>query len=278
MKIAELWVYPIKGCRGVALSRAEVLRTGLQYDRQWMIVDEAGQFLTQRQLPQLTQIIVTWDDQVLKLSQATEPDNYCLVPLEHDGTETAVQVWRSHTIALDQGDAVAAWLTAIIGQPVRLVRQSAQHLRPVNPTYAKADDVPVSFADGYPILVTNTASLAELNTRLAQNYGDRNQSVPMDRFRPNVVVAGEQPFAEDQWSALETAAVTLDLVKPCDRCIVTTTDQQQGTRHPHQEPLKTLSTFRKYPRQGILFGVNAIPQRLGPICVDDAVTATLKLR
>ncbi|NEO83364.1 MAG: MOSC domain-containing protein [Spirulina sp. SIO3F2] len=271
MKIAELWVYPIKGCRGIALPQAIVMRTGLQYDRQWMIVDESGQFITQRQFPQLTQIVVTWDDQTLKLTHAVDSDNVCSIPLALEGTERAVQVWRSQTIALDQGDEVAAWLTAVIEHSVRLVRQSPQHLRPIDPAYAKADDVPVSFADGYPILVTNMASLDDLNTRLAQKYGDRSQCIPMNRFRPNVVVVGELPFAEDHWSGLKTGAVDLNLVKPCDRCIVTTTDQHHGTRHPQQEPLKTLATFRKRPRQGILFGVNAIPQHLGEIRVGEEV-------
>ena len=250
LTIAELWVYPIKGCRGVSLEQAELTPTGLQYDRQWMIVDETGQFITQRELPQLAQIGVTGDTQALTLRADTAPAP-CIVPLDRSGVERAVQVWRSQTIAIDQGDAVAAWLSQFLGQAVRLVRQSPEQIRPIDPRYAGADNLPVSFADGYPLLVTNTASLADLNERLAAKYGDRTHTIPMNRFRPNLVVASDAPFAEDDWSTLQIGTVQVALVKACDRCIVTTTDQQRGTRNPDQEPLKTLATFRKRPGQGI---------------------------
>ncbi|MEM8640603.1 MAG: MOSC N-terminal beta barrel domain-containing protein [Cyanobacteria bacterium P01_G01_bin.54] len=272
LAVAELWVYPIKGCRGVSLEQAELTPTGLQYDRQWMIVNETGKFITQRELPQLAQIAVTWDTQALTLAveDALAP---CVVPLDYAGDEQAVQVWRSHTTAIDQGDAAAAWLSQCLGRSVRLVRQSPHYIRPINPEYAGADNVPVSFADGYPVLVTNTASLADLNERLAQKYGDRTHNIPMNRFRPNLVVASDAPFAEDDWSALQIGAVELALVKACDRCIVTTTDQQRGTRSPDQEPLKTLATFRTRRGQGILFGENGIPKQLGWVQVGDGVRA-----
>ncbi|MGB0564633.1 MAG: MOSC domain-containing protein [Spirulinaceae cyanobacterium] len=272
LTVAELWVYPIKGCRGVSLDQADLTPTGLHYDRQWMIVDPAGKFITQRELPQLAQIAVTWDEQTLTLTTENHSEP-CRVSLDDTGREQPVQVWRSHTIALDQGDRVAAWLSDVLGRSVRLVRQSPEQIRAIDPRYAGAENLPVSFADGYPVLVTNTASLADLNERIARQYGDRTACVPMNRFRPNLVVSSDAPFAEDDWSALRIGAVQLALVKACDRCIVTTTDQQRGSRNPNQEPLKTLATFRKRPGQGILFGENGIPQQLGRIHVGDDVLA-----
>lgn len=274
MHVSELWVYPIKSCRGISLPQAAVEPTGLERDRQWMIVEPDGKFITQRKFPQLTQIVVSWDETSLILAQASGEYPPCRVPLNLAGPEMAVQVWRSHTTALDQGDTVATWLTNFLDHPVRLVRQSPAHVRPVNPTYAGGDDVPVSFADGYPVLVTNTASLADLNARLGQTYGDgdRAPTLPMNRFRPNIVLEHDVAFAEDTWSRLQIGTVQLDLVKPCDRCVVTTTDQISGQRDRTQEPLKTLATFRNIPKQGIMFGENAIPRQLGAIAVGDTVS------
>lgn len=270
MQVAQLWVYPIKSCRGVALTAATVTPTGLERDRAYMIVDTEGKFLTQRQHPALAQLMVTWDEQALYLTDTREAKAHpCVVPFTQTGNLIPAQVWRSKTTAIDQGEDVADWLTERIGQPVRLVRQSPEHPRYANPKYARTTQAPVSFADGYPLLVTNTASLADLNARLAAKGAN---PVPMERFRPNLVIESDVPFGEDDWPALQIGDVQLDLVKPCDRCIVTTTDQQTGDRDPAQEPLATLRTFRHQPRAGVLFGENAIPRSLGEIRVGAVVT------
>ncbi|MFM1841914.1 MAG: hypothetical protein RLZZ490_650 [Cyanobacteriota bacterium] len=271
MQVSGLFIFPIKSCRGIVLGQATVTAKGLAYDREFMLVDAQGQFLTQRQYPRLATIHVELTTTHLNLGAANH-DPFTL-PLSFTGTEKPVTVWRDRVIALDQGDQVAAWFQQVLGldQSVRLVRQSPDHPRPVDPNFRPHPDNTVSFADGFPILVTNTASLAELNQRIAANQG---QPVTMDRFRPNLVIQGDRPFAESNWQRLQIAQVQLDLVKPCSRCIVTTTDQQTGDRRGGSglaEPLATLSQYRNVPGQGILFGENAVPLGLGEITLGDRV-------
>ncbi|MEB3160548.1 MAG: MOSC N-terminal beta barrel domain-containing protein [Synechocystis sp.] len=271
MQVSGLFIYPIKSCRGIALERVTVLEKGFAYDREFMLVDEQGNFLTQRQYPRLATIQVSLSPTHLHLSTANH--HPFSLPLTVTGTEKPVTVWRDRVIALDQGDQVAEWFQQALGldQSVRLVRQSPDYPRPVDPNFRPQADNTVSFADGFPILVTNTASLAELNQRIATNQG---QPVGMDRFRPNLVIQGDRPFAETDWQRLQIAQVQLDLVKPCSRCIVTTTDQHTGDRReekPLADPLATLSQFRNVPGQGILFGENAVPHRLGDIALGDRV-------
>ncbi|HEY9867512.1 MAG TPA: MOSC domain-containing protein, partial [Candidatus Obscuribacterales bacterium] len=190
------------------------------------------------------------------------------------GTPKNVQVWRDQTMAIDQGDDVANWLKNALKQDnqpnLRLVRQSPNFIRPVDPNYAVNPDNQVSFADGYPCLLTNTASLTELNRKLQETYPTASEEIPMNRFRPNLVIDTNQPFIEDQWKTILIGEIYFDLVKPCSRCIVTTTDQESGERNPLKEPLKTLATFRQQPR-GVMFGVNIIPRNTGTIRVGDIV-------
>jgi hypothetical protein len=272
MQVSGLFIYPIKSCRGIALERVTVTPKGFAYDREFMLVDGQGTFLTQRQYPRLATIQVSLNPTHLQLT--AENHHPFALPLTFSGIEKSVTVWRDRAIALDQGDEVAEWFQRVLGldQSVRLVRQSPDHPRPVDPKFRPRPDSTVSFADGFPILVTNTASLAELNQRIQANQG---QPVGMDRFRPNLVIHTDQPFAESDWQRLAIAQVALDLVKPCSRCVVTTTDQHTGDRHEGSglaEPLATLSQFRNLPGQGILFGENAVPQTLGEITLGDRVT------
>jgi uncharacterized protein YcbX len=261
MQVDELWIYPVKSCRGIAVEQIEVTPTGLSQDRHWMIVDIQGQFLTQRTHPKMTQIGVALDAERLMLSDCRGVLDPIAVPRFGTGDERGVQVWSTRTTALDQGDAIAAWLTTLIETPCRLVRQLPDYPRPTNPDYAPGGTV--SFADGYPLLLTTTASLAELNRRI-QAADPTADPVPMEQFRPNVVIDldPDRAFEEDEWRSLRINAVTLNAVKPCDRCIVTTTHQTSGDRNPHKEPLKTLATFRRVQGK-LLFGENLVPQTLG---------------
>ncbi|WP_245788652.1 MOSC domain-containing protein [Spirulina major] len=261
MQVSELWIYPVKSCRGIAVEQIEVTPTGLSQDRHWMIVDVQGQFLSQRTHPQMAQIGVALDAEQLVLSDGRGALDPIAVPRFGTGTERAVQVWKTRTMALDQGDAIAAWLTALIDTPCRLVRQLPTYPRPTNPDYAPG--ATVSFADGYPLLLTTTASLGELNRRI-QAADPAAAPISMGQFRPNVVIDldPDRAFAEDDWRSLQIGAVRFDSVKPCDRCIITTTDQTSGDRNPHQEPLKTLATFRRQQSK-LLFGENLVPQTLG---------------
>jgi len=269
MKVTEVWIYPIKSCRGISLPEATVTPKGFAGDRELMWVDETGKFITQRQYPDLARVRVQLEGEAIALTLDPETAEPLRFESTLSGTELAVQVWRSRTIAIDQGDEAAAWLQAALGltENFRLVRQSPQYRRAVNPEYALEEDDSVSFADGYPFLLTNTASLADLNSRI----DNESQSVPMNRFRPNIVIESDRPFAEDGWRSLQIGEVVFELVKSCDRCIVTTTDQQTGARNPLREPLKTLSTFRQFGRQGILFGENMIPRNAGIVRVGDDV-------
>lgn len=271
MKLVGLFIYPIKSCQGIALEKAEVLAQGLDWDRKLMLVDAQGNFITQRQYPQLAQVRVNLITNTLELSHPRS-GQFSLVP-NHQGVEIEVKVWRDRLGAIDQGDAIAAWFQQVLecSHPVRLVQQSPQHIRAIDLNYTPKEIKPVSFADGFPLLVTATASLDDLNQRLIVKYKNENQIIPMDRFRPNLVIETDVSFAESNWRQIQINQVILNLVKPCSRCIVTTTDQQSGDRHPHQEPLKTLSSFRNLPQQGIMFGENAIPLQTGWLAIGDTV-------
>ncbi|TVS13811.1 MAG: MOSC domain-containing protein [Wenzhouxiangella sp.] len=269
MRVSELWIYPVKSCRGIAVGQAEVTAGGLLGDRQWMIVDEQGKFLTQRAHPRMTQIGVDLNDEQLILSDCGGVLDPIALPKDESGKPNPVQVWKSRILALDQGDEIADWLTALLETPCRLVRQSPDHPRPTNPEYAPGGTV--SFADGYPLLLTTTASLAALNRRI-QAIHPTAAPVAMIQFRPNVVVDLDldRAFEEDHWQSLAIGAVRFDAVKACDRCIVTTTHQETGHRDPRKEPLKTLSTFRRFNGK-LLFGENLVPRTLGVLQRDDAV-------
>lgn len=267
MQIKEMFIYPIKSCRGIPLERASVTLKGFDRDRELTLTDPTGKFITQRQYPQLSMLLVRFEGEAMVLTI----DGKNIKPFSFnptlEGRETPLEIWRTKTRAIDQGDEVAKWLQSALQLEgnFRLLRQSPQYPRLVNSQYALRGNETVSFADGYPFLITNTASLNDLNQRLQQKYGNDSQTIPMNRFRPNIVLETREAFAEDNWDALQIGEIIFDLVKPCDRCIITTTDQSNGRRNKQQEPLKILSTFRKFSQAGILFGENAIPRSTGEI-------------
>lgn len=277
--LSGIFLYPIKSCRGLSLSAAQVEPRGLRADRRYMIVDEAGRFLTQRELPRLAllqPVPRTAAGQTQEqAAQAGLPHGLLLtapgrdpLPLPGalrpgDGAPRDVVVWEDRCAAVDAGDAAAAWLGGALGRPCRLVYLPDESRRPVDPDYGDPQDQ-VSFADGFPLLLVSEESLADLNARLPPAVGP----LGMERFRPNLVVRGCAPFAEDGWSRLRIGVVALAGVKPCARCVLTTIDPataQQGV-----EPLRTLSGYR---RQGgkVLFGQNLIPRALGWLRCGDAV-------
>jgi uncharacterized protein len=261
MHVSDLYIYPIKSCRGIQLSQAEVTRKGLLWDREMMLVDANGQSITQRECPQLAtvSVTITGDNFHLKTSQDSLTFQPNLI-----GEKIAVQVWKDQTTAIDQGDEIARWFERILNISCRLVRQSPDYLLAADPQYAGNDHTPVSFADGYPILLTNTASLEDLNQRLVE-------PVPMNRFRPNIVISSDRAFSESSWQKITIGEINYALVKPCSRCIITTTDQETGMRNPQKEPLKTLASFRSFPG-GIMFGENVIPETTGIIKVGDPIS------
>ena len=261
MILAEIHVFPVKGLAGTAPRSATVEPWGLQHDRRWMVVDGTGRFLTQRVLPRMALIQAEPDGAGITLGFPGAGALHVAVP-GSSAELRRITVWRSTVPAADAGEAAAAWLRAVLGQPCRLVHMHDTGARPINPAYAAAGET-VSFADGYPVLLTSLGSLEDLNARLARR-------VPISRFRANIVVGGAPAWAEDCWRLIRIGGAVFRVAKPCDRCTVTTIDQQTGQRPDRTEPLRTLGTFR-HDERGIMFGQNLIPSKLGRITLGEAV-------
>jgi uncharacterized protein YcbX len=265
MHVVGLHVYPVKGARGLALPEAVLEPRGLAGDRRWMIVDADGTFLTQREEPRLAQLTVDMTTDGLRL---TLPDGGVVEVKKpaDDAPRRTVSVWRSKVSAPTvAAPALSAWLD----QPVALAFMDAAARRHSNPDYA-GSKAPVGFADGYAVLVTTQASLAALNAHISARG---EPPVPMARFRPNIVIEGAEPWAESGWRRLRIGAAELELVKPCVRCVVTTTDQATGERMG-KEPLASLAVLRRSTDRrasGVLFGENAVTRGAGVLRVGDAV-------
>ncbi|MEP7181016.1 MAG: MOSC N-terminal beta barrel domain-containing protein [Betaproteobacteria bacterium] len=256
-RITALNLHPVKSCGGIALDRATITVRGLAAtgagDREWMVVDGDGRFVSQREHPRLALVGTALSPGSLVL---TAPGRQPLaVPTRAAvGATRDVVVWRSTVAAHDMGGHAAGWLSAHLGVDVRLVRFDPAHSRMCNPEFAGDSGAHTAFADGYPLLVIGEASLAGLNARLAAKS---EPGLPMNRFRPNLVVGGLLPHDEDHLDTIEADGVVLKLVKPCVRCQITTTDQV--TAQVGIEPLATLGGYRNDVRMGgVTFGMNAI--------------------
>ena len=246
--VTGLFVYPVKSARGIAKSRVQIAATGFEWDRYWMIVNDKGKFITQRTHPQLARIVPEVAADSLNLSAPGLP--VLQVPLAAGGEEVPVKVWDYECTALDQGREAEDWVSRAVGQPVRLVRVAPSMPRAASTKYAGPTPAPIAFADSHPLLVCNQASLADLNEHLPE-------AIPMERFRPNLVLEGLPPFAEDQIASLRIGNVTLRLVVPCTRCIIPSTDQRTGERST--DPTPALRKFR-FDRtlRGVTFGEHAV--------------------
>jgi uncharacterized protein YcbX len=268
-KVTELHIYPLKSCQGISLGQVKVNPKGLSGDREFMLVNKEGKFLSQRQYPQLATIQVKFVHDLLQLSVK---DNHLFsFKSTLTGKEIEVEIWGDRCLAIDQGEKVSQWFEKVLNIPdCRLVRQSPKYPRKVDSSYAVNRENQVSFADGYPLLLTATASLAELNRRLEETYSDPSLIVPMNRFRTNIVINTTESFIESTWKTIKIGQVNFTLVKPCSRCVITTTNQETGERNPLLEPLKTLASFRQVGKK-IMFGENMIPLNTGVIQVGDLV-------
>ena len=258
--VSELSIYPVKSLRGLSLPRAEVDRFGLRGDRRWMVVDANGRYLTQREQARMSLIQAEPLDDGLRLGAPGMGE--LTIRLAPDLPRRQVTVWDDRVEAEDAGDAAAAWLSDFLGIDCRLVHFPDDALRPVDPRYAQAGDV-TAFSDGFPLLLITQASLDDLNSRL-------EQPVPMRRFRPNLVIDGSEPYAEDQWKRLRIGDLTFRVVKPCSRCVIPTIDPATGERHPDAEPLRTLASYRMRDNK-IYFGQNVIPDGEGALAVGQVV-------
>ncbi|CAG0978059.1 putative protein YcbX [Myxococcaceae bacterium] len=248
LRVASLHLYPVKSCRGLSPARWRLGPFGLEHDRSFMVVDETGRFLTQREHPALAQVETRIEADALVL--AAPGEKALEIPLAPPVSAPRVEivVWKHSGPALDRGEEAAAVFSRLLGIACRLVSLPADHGRRVDPARF-AGEAHTSFTDGYPILVLSEASVADLNRRLAA-------PVPIDRFRPGIVVAGCEPFAEDGWKRIRVGEVEIEIVKPCSRCAITTTDQRTGTRDG-KEPLRTLARYRQRDGQ-VWFAQNAV--------------------
>jgi MOSC domain-containing protein len=269
--LASLHVYPVKGCRAVDLDESVVEPWGLAGDRRWMLVDADCQFVTQRKHPSLARVVITSGPGA---DITASSDGYPSLPItapDESGEQLKVTVWRSIVLAAAAGPEADAWFSGYLGEPVRLVYLDDPGRRAVDPEYG-ADGDTVSFADGYPLLLTSTGSLDQLNQWLTDAG---HQPVPMNRFRPNAVVSGFERWAEDRWRRIRIGPVSFRVAKPCARCVVTTTDQTTGMRG--SQPLKMLAAHRRVG-QNLLFGLNIIPDSPGRVRVGDPIEVILFLR
>jgi uncharacterized protein YcbX len=259
-QLTALNIYPIKSARGIALAESEVDGFGLRYDRRWMVVDDRRQFLSQRSHARLALVVPSIAGDKLRVDA---PGMRTLeLPLHPSpAVATRVAVWDDVCSATWVGENAADWFSDFLGCPSSLVHMAEDALRPADPAFAPAGSR-VSFADGFPFLLVSEESLADLNRRLAY-------PLPMNRFRPNLVVAGGAPYHEDHWASFEIGGIRLQVVKPCGRCVVTTTDQATGDRG--REPLRTLATYRKQGGE-VMFGQNVIHQGVGCLRVGDPIT------
>ena len=258
-KISELHVYPVKSCKGWSLETATVGASGLEHDREWMVIEEVGYFISQRQYPKMATITpkLSGDTLILSVPEMGE----VIVPMVSRMRKKVI-VWESECEAFDQGEEVAVWLSSFLGKNVRLVRMAPDFERKLKEKYRITGNETVAFADSMPLLLTTEASLEDLNSKL-------ETPLRMDRFRPNIVVSGASTFEEDTWKKIQIEGTVFRVSKPCYRCEITTVNQDTGEKGV--EPLEALGRYRTGPK-GIIFGQLLIHEGQGRIRVGDEVT------
>ena len=276
LHVASLHVHPIKSLRGIAVDAATVDDLGLALDRRWMLVDDGGVFLTQREDPSMTLLrtelvpAAGGDARRAELGHtvrvhAPSGDTLDLAPPPADARRRRVRIWAHEVLAADYPADVDAWFSEALGRPCHLTWLPEDSRRPIDDPHATPTDR-AAFGDAFPVLVATQASLDDLNARLAARG---EPAVTMERFRPNVVVAGDAaPYAEDGWGRIWAGEVALDLVKPCARCVMTTVDPESA--RSGAEPLRTLSGYRKVGSK-VMFAQNALVRAGGALRVGDPV-------
>lgn len=258
MQLSEINVYPIKSLGGVARIESIVEARGLQFDRRWLLIDEKNEFLTQRQFPKMATINIEISEDGLRVLQEK---NEQVISFELSTNDTeVVKIWSSRCRAKVYESEINKWFSDALQTNCRLVLMPEETKRTVNYFYAVHREDTVSFADGYPFLLIGENSFNDLNSKL-------EMPVPMNRFRPNFVVSGTEPFAEDNWKRIKIGETVFHVVKPCARCVITTIDQEKGASGG-VEPLKTLASYRipkRSIKKKILFGQYLIAENVGGI-------------
>jgi uncharacterized protein YcbX len=270
-KITSLCIDPIKSVKGISVQEAAVTPLGLEHDREFVLVDEKG-FLSQRRLPKMCLIETSIEGNLLTVRAPGADPHFLILEDWYHGEERRVDIWGGIGTGIDRGDETADWFTAVLGISCRLLACNAHNPRMRHSSVLK-DDVQLRFADGYPALIISEESLADLNGRLPEQ-------VPMNRFRPNIVVSGcDAPFGEDSWEIIEAGTARLAGAKLCARCAIPMVDQATGQMG--KEPMKTLATYRKVmphqafgiPSTAVAFGKNFIVLQPGTLRVDDLVVS-----
>jgi len=257
--LSAITLYPVKSLAGISVTRWPVTKTGLQYDRKWMLVDNAGQFLSQRQLPRMALIKTALTDTDLILS-ASGMENLSLPLTPTDGDVMKSTIWGDQCHARSVSREANHWLSHFLNVDCRLVFQPDEMIRPVDATYGKPSDN-VAFSDGFPFLIISENSLVSLNQEMQLN-------LPMARFRPNLVISGCASYAEDSWREISIGDIDFRLPKPCSRCAITTIDPV--TAETGKEPLRALNRIRKW-QNNVYFGQNALHNQCGLLSVGDTV-------
>ena len=262
MHLSEINIYPVKSLKGISLTEASVEDRGLRYDRRWLLVDANNHFLTQREFPVMARVAIEINGESFTASMDGRRIDVPFEPATDDFA--TVKIWTSSVRSEVYPAEINRWFSDALGSECRLVAMPEGAHRAVNPAYAvRQFRDQVSFADGYPFMVIGEASLMDLNIRLTT-------AVPMNRFRPNFVVAGSEPFAEDDWRIIKIGSTVFHIVKPCERCVIPTIDQETGQK-TGKEPTRTLSIYRT-KNKNILFGQNLIAEEAGGVVrVGDSV-------
>ena len=263
--LSAIHTFPLKSGAPRAHAERRLEQQGLAGDRRWMVIDANAKFVTGRQQSRLTLVRAEPGEDDMRFDAPGMPTLQLPMPAA-DGPRIGTDVWGSAVQPLLASDAAHDWISRFLGAPSRFVYMDAKCTRAVKAMYdgryGTEGDV-VSFADAFPLLLISQSALDLLNSKLAA-------PVPMLRFRPNLVVAGTAPHAEDGWQHVRIGECEFDVVKPCTRCVFTTVDFERGERDPSGEPLRTLTTYRRSP-DGVTFGQNLIPRRLGTLRIGDAV-------
>lgn len=260
LSVSSLWRYPLKSFQGASHHRLRLSERGVVDDRRWMIVDGLGRFISQRQLPEMSRFHASLHGGELLLSNLDASDQVIALPAMPVGDRLVVTIWGDECEAVDMGDVAAAWLQGQFGGVLRLCYMPDGAVRQVDQNYAEPGDQ-VGFADGFPILICTEASIAALSHVYGQILDPR-------RFRANIIIAGAEPFEEDQWRRLRINGVEIDLVKPCARCVIPTIDPDTGQR---QRAVFEALKARRGGGGQVFFGQNALHRGSGILEVGAAV-------
>jgi uncharacterized protein YcbX len=260
LALSEIYIYPVKSLGGISVDSVIVEERGLKYDRRYLLIDENNVFMTQRDYPQLALLKLSFRENGFNVLN-TQNNSYTFIPFESDSKENiSVTIWDDVCSAVRVSKELDDWFSTAINKKCSLVYMPDDEKRIVEKKYINDEHI-VSFADAYPFLIIGQSSLDDLNARL-------DKPIPMNRFRTNFVFTGGNAFEEDNWNDFKIGDVNFKAVKPCARCIITTTNQDTAERN--SEPLKTLSTYRKFNNQ-VLFGMNVVCFNNGYVSVGDKI-------